>query len=137
MVNIKLYKNISFHKEENIMQRKKETIVVHPLFGKIRIEEKFQRVLELKPFRDLACKSQLGTKIFSNELLNTRHTRLMHSIGTMYLTEELINICEEKFEKYFTITKQDREILKLAALGHDLGHIAFSHSLEEIGRAHV
>lgn len=113
------------------MQRKKEMLVVHPVFGKIRIEEKFKRVLELKPFRDLAYKSQLGTKIFSNELLNSRHTRLMHSIGVMYLTERLLSICEEKFNKYFPITMQDKETLRLAALGHDLGHIAFSHSLED------
>ncbi len=106
-------------------------VVEHPVFGKIRIEEKFRRVLELKPFRDLAYKSQLGTKIFSSQLLNTKHTRLMHSIGVMHLTSYLLNICEEKFSKYFPITLKDRETLRLAALGHDLGHIAFSHSLED------
>lgn len=113
------------------MQGKNEMLVVHPVFGKIRIEGKFERVLELKPFRDLAYKSQLGTKIFSSKLLNSRHTRLMHSIGVMYLTERLLNICDEKFNKYFSITVQDKETLCLAALGHDLGHIAFSHSLED------
>lgn len=114
------------------MQReKKELVVIHPVFGTIRIEEKFKRVLELKPFIELAYKSQLGTKIFSTKLLNTRHTRLMHSIGVMYLTKELLNICDEKFNKYFSITSEDKEVLLLAALGHDLGHIAFSHSLED------
>lgn len=123
---------ISFHKEESYMKRHNDALVVeHPVFGKIRIEEKFKRVLELKPFRELAYKSQLGTKIFSNVLLNTRHTRLMHSIGVMYLTSYLLNICEDKFSKYFPITLEDKETLKLAALGHDLGHIAFSHSLED------
>lgn len=114
------------------MQREsKELLVIHPVFGTIRIGEKFKKVLELKPFRELAYKSQLGTKIFSKKLLNARHTRLMHSIGVFYLTGELLNICDDKFNKYFDISTEDKEVLLLAALGHDLGHIAFSHSLED------
>lgn len=39
-----------------------ETMAVfHPLFGTIRINNKFQRVLSLKPFCELGFKSQLGT----------------------------------------------------------------------------
>lgn len=105
--------------------------VIHPVFGRIRIEEKFAKVLELKCFRDLAFKSQIGTKSLSRDMLNTKHTRLMHVIGVMYLTSELLDICEKKFSKYFAITKKVREILLLAALGHDNGHVAFSHSLED------
>ncbi len=113
------------------MLRKKERIVIHPIFGKIRIEEKFCKVLDLKYFRELAFKSQLGTQTFSTEVLNAKHTRLMHSIGVMYLTSKLMEVCEEKFLKYFEIAQTDRETLLLAALGHDLGHVAFSHSLED------
>lgn len=112
------------------MLRKNEITVIHPVFGKIRIEEKFAKVLELQDFRELAFKSQLGTKSLSKNILNAKHTRLMHSIGVMYLTTKLLEICEKKFSKYFEITQTDKESLQLAALGHDLGHLAFSHSLE-------
>lgn len=113
------------------MLKNNEVSVIHPVFGRIRIKEKFANVLKLKPFRELAYKSQLGTNSLGKVTLNAKHTRLMHSIGVMYLTEELLDICEKKFLKYFEITQRDKEILKLAALGHDIGHIAFSHSLED------
>lgn len=113
------------------MLRKPETTVIHPIFGRIRLEEKFAKVLDLKYFRELAFKSQLGTKTLSTQVLNAKHTRLMHSIGVMYLTSKLLEACEYKFSRYFEITQTDKEILLLAALGHDLGHIAFSHSLED------
>lgn len=111
--------------------------VIHPLFGEIRLNEKYAKVLELPPFRELAFKSQLGNKTFSKSKLNAKHTRLMHSIGVMHLTSKLIAVCEKKFHQYFTITQTEKETLELAALGHDLGHIAFSHSLEGEGmRSH-
>lgn len=113
------------------MLRKNETIVIHPVFGRIRIEEKFAKVLQLKYFRDLAFKSQLGSKTLSPQMLNAKHTRLLHSIGVMYLTSKLLEVCQKKFSTYFEITEQEREALLLAALGHDIGHVAFSHSLED------
>lgn len=115
------------------MLKQNVVIVKHPLLGEIRLNEKFVKVVELKPFYELRFKSQLGTKVLSKELLNTRHTRFMHSVGVMYLTSKLLDVCDKKFKKYFTITIEDREALELAALGHDIGHTAFSHSLEERG----
>lgn len=122
-----------FQKRRKHMLSKNYAEVIHPLFGRIRLEQKFAKVLNIKFFRDLAYKSQLGTKTISTEVLNAKHTRLVHSIGVMYLTEKLLDACEKKFSKYFSITEREREILKLAALGHDGGHVAFSHSLEERG----
>lgn len=113
------------------MLKRKEFTVVHSLFGKIRVEEKFARVLEIKEFRQLAFKTQLGMTMLNSKYINARHTRYMHSIGVMYLTEKLLDCCEKKFGEYIKITDTDRETLKLAALGHDVGHYAFSHSLEE------
>lgn len=113
------------------MLKGKEFTVVHPVLGKIRVEEKFARVLEIEEFRQLAFKTQLGMVMFSSKYINARHTRYMHSIGVMHLTEKLLDCCKEKFGGYISITDADRETLKLAALGHDVGHYAFSHSLEE------
>lgn len=102
----------------------------HPCFEKIRFDAKFAKILQLKPFRDLSHKSQLGTKSLSTHFVNAKHTRFLHSIGVYYLTSLLLKTCEEKFSNYMEITQQDKEILLLAALGHDIGHVAFSHSLE-------
>lgn len=113
------------------MLKENVVTVVHPLFGSIRLNSKFSKVMELPPFRDLAFKSQLGNKSLSTSLINAKHTRLTHSVGVMYLTGKLLDVCENKFSKYFKITKQEREVLELVALGHDTGHCAFSHSLED------
>lgn len=114
------------------MLKYNQMVVRHPIFKTIRLKRKFAEVLQLDDFRQLAFKSQLGTKSISKEILNAKHTRLMHSIGVMHLTSKLLDVCEKKFSRYFTITQQERESLELAALGHDIGHIAFSHSLEAL-----
>lgn len=114
------------------MLKKNVTKVIHPVFGTIEINEKFTKVLELEAFQELRFKSQLGTKTLSNRLLNAKHNRLMHSIGVMYVTRKLIDICEKKFWPYIIVTQEEREAMELAALGHDLKHLAYSHSLQEL-----
>lgn len=103
--------------------------LVHPVFGTIRLNRKFQNVLELKAFRDLNFKTQLGTLAYSPKFLNAKHTRLMHSVGVMHLVDKMLDIISSKYPT-IRILQRDREILELVALGHDIGHRAFSHSLE-------
>ena len=109
---------------------KKQFIVRHPVFGNIRIDSKYEKVLNLKPFLELTEKSQLGGVALSKKYANAKHSRFLHSIGVFYLTGKLLDICQSKFGDYISISERDREVLQLAALGHDIGHIAFSHALE-------
>lgn len=111
------------------MLKKNERVITHPVLGKIKLDEKFSRVLDLEPFRNLVFKSQFGVSWLSR-LGTENRSRQMHSIGVYQLTTELLKKCEEKFSKYFSITEQDREAIQLAALAHDIGHYAFSHTLE-------
>lgn len=111
------------------MKRNQQEII-HPCFGRIRLSDKIAKVLALPDFRDLAEKSQLGSKSLSRKLLNANHNRLQHSIGVMSLQNQLIEELEKKYGKYFWITQREKEILELSAVGHDVGHLAFSHSLE-------
>ena len=106
-------------------------IVMHPVFGEIRIGEKFEKVLSLPVFVRLSHKSQLGTKALSG-IINAKHTRLMHSIGVMYLVDFALKCIKENVKEFFPLNEREIEVLKLAALGHDLGHLAFSHSMENI-----
>lgn len=104
--------------------------VTHPLLGTIRLNDKFQKVLEIEPFRNLKFKSQLGTLAYVNGVINATHTRLMHSIGVMHLVDMLLDTIEIKYPKDIHVSQMERETLELVALGHDIGHLAFSHSLE-------
>ncbi|MFH1257462.1 MAG: HD domain-containing protein, partial [Candidatus Micrarchaeota archaeon] len=54
------------------------------------------------------------------------HTRFEHSLGTMHLTKLLS-------ERLFR-DKEEKQLLRLAALLHDVGHSAFSHLPEELIR---
>lgn len=104
---------------------------VHPVWGKIFLKPEFAKVLEIQEFRELSEKTQLGIDKCSTIYLNSLHTRLSHSIGVMHLTEMLFDVCKEKFSKYFHMGKKEKEVLMLLALGHDIGHSAFSHSVED------
>ncbi len=55
------------------------------------------------------------------------HTRFSHSLGAMYLMDMIA--C--KFVKLGIIPKDDVELLKVAALLHDVGHTPYSHAIEE------
>jgi HD superfamily phosphohydrolase len=60
------------------------------------------------------------------------HTRFEHSLGAMHLATKIFDqiACEEEREYY-------RQMVRLAALCHDLGHLPFSHVAESrlLGKA--
>lgn len=71
------------------------------------------------------------------------HTRFEHSLGVMHLAtlmyDTIINndknkeILKERFGYYKNEDfEKDRELIRLAALLHDVGHAPFSHASEEI-----
>jgi HD superfamily phosphohydrolase len=56
------------------------------------------------------------------------HTRFEHSIGTMHLAQKLTespNICQH-------LTTEEAQMVRLAALLHDVGHGPFSHVFEHL-----
>jgi len=56
------------------------------------------------------------------------HTRFSHSIGTMHLANRLA----ERFSSEGTLTPEEIQYLRIAALLHDLGQFPFSHAIEPI-----
>jgi HD superfamily phosphohydrolase len=66
------------------------------------------------------------------------HTRFEHSLGVMHLAGKVVDILRQ----YVQITDREKEIVQLAGLLHDVGHVALSHLtdyfLEEkgIGNCH-
>ena len=67
------------------------------------------------------------------------HTRFHHSLGSMYLMREAIQVLRERG---IEISEQESEGALIAILLHDLGHGPFSHSLESaivrnIGHEHL
>lgn len=84
--------------------------------------------------RKMECYSQLGLKTYwlegENEKYNL-HNRYKHSIGVMLIASFLyLTIKENNTNK--KSTKEELKFLQLAAFFHDVGHLPFSHLLEEI-----
>lgn len=102
-------------------------MVINDIWGTIRIEKKYEGIINSKEFQELKNKSQLGL----NSSPNATHTRYQHSIGVYFLACKLIEICKNKFSDVLTITEEDEEAIKCMALVHDIGHGAFSHVSEK------
>ncbi len=90
--------------------------------GSVKLSGPFLEILECPEFQRLHAISQLGlTKLV---FPGANHTRLEHSIGTYHVAERMAESLDLK--------SQEKDIIKAAALLHDVGHAPFSHTLESI-----
>ena len=91
-----------------------------PIHGYIRLEGLERDLLDTEEFQRLRRIKQLG---FTNLVYpSTTHTRFEHSLGATYLAG--------KFADYLELDEDDREHLRAAAMLHDIGHGAYSHTSE-------
>ncbi len=102
--------------------------ICDPVHGFIRFGELEQRVIDSRPFQRLRYIRQMGVAYLVYP--GATHTRFEHSLGVMELVTRMFDsIChdlpEEKREYW-------RQILRLAALCHDMGHLPFSHTAEKV-----
>jgi hypothetical protein len=104
----------------------KRKIINDPVFGFINIPNEFLYDLIQHPyFQRLNRIKQLGLSSFVYP--GAQHTRLLHSLGAMYLMGEAINQLRLVGED---ITKEEEDAVKACILLHDIGHGPFSHTLE-------
>lgn len=104
----------------------KRKIINDPVHGFIRIpNELLFDILQHPYVQRLGRIKQLGVSNFVYP--GAVHTRLMHSIGAMHLTQEAIHNLREKG---IYISDNERTAVMAAMLLHDVGHGPFSHVLE-------
>lgn len=90
--------------------------------GSVKLSGPFLELLETPEVQRLHGIAQLGlTKLV---FPGANHTRLEHSIGAYHVAERM---CES-----LGIEEDEKNIVKAAALLHDVGHAPFSHTLESI-----
>ncbi|MGC8849463.1 MAG: HD domain-containing protein, partial [Candidatus Bathyarchaeia archaeon] len=90
-----------------------------PLYGYIQITEAERNVIDTYPFQRLRRIKQLSGSEFVYPAAN--HTRFEHSLGTMYLA----GVVGENLP--VGLEEDEIQLLKFAALLHDVGHGPFSH----------
>jgi HD superfamily phosphohydrolase len=91
-----------------------------PVYGTIPITECEQDVLRLPILNRLRGIKQLGLAYLAFPGAN--HTRFEHSLGTMHVA---FLMCQS-----LDIDDHITQLIRLAALLHDVGHAPFSHTLE-------
>ncbi len=93
-----------------------------PIHGQIELDEIEGRIIDAPDFQRLRKIKQLATAHLVYPGAN--HTRFEHSLGTLHLASR---ICAR-----LGLEKDISRKVRMHALLHDLGHIAFSHEAERV-----
>ena len=99
-----------------------------PIHGLIELSETEVKLINTKVFQRLRRIRQLAMAflVYPSAL----HTRFEHSIGVMHIASR---ICTElRRVKSNNVTDTDIELVRIAALLHDVGHGPFSHVSEDL-----
>jgi HD superfamily phosphohydrolase len=114
------------HPKSRLSRRQKIYDAVH---GFIRFSELERILIDSEPFQRLHYVHQLG--IAHIVYPGATHTRFEHSLGCMELATRIF---DRITSKQFTLADSNYwlQIIRLAALCHDLGHLPFSHDAEKI-----
>lgn len=90
---------------------------VHGFIYYTKAEEKIMNTLLFKRLQSIKQLSIVNWVFPGSE-----HTRYIHSLGVMYIAD--------KMAKRLELTTEERKIVRLAALLHDIGHYPLSHVCE-------
>lgn len=111
-----------------------------PIFGFIAFNEWEKEIINSPPFQRLRRIRQLA--LTDMVYPGAVYSRFEHSLGVMHLAtlmfDAIINnkhnmeILENEMKYNDAGLKRDRQLIRLAALLHDIGHAPFSHASEEI-----
>jgi HD superfamily phosphohydrolase len=105
-------------------------VVRDPLWNNIHIDAQALAVLDSEPLQRLRYIRQLGHAFLVYPTAN--HTRFEHAVGTYHLAQRAISLLADRGELE-NIAQEERTLIRLAGLVHDVGHYPFSHALEEAG----
>lgn len=111
-----------------------------PVYGFVELNELEKDIIDTPVFQRLRRIRQLGLTDYVYP--GAMHTRFEHSLGVMHLAtkmydsivnkKENIRILEDLLNYNRDGIDRDRQLLRLAALLHDIGHAPFSHVSEEL-----
>ena len=95
-----------------------------PVHGLIRLSDQEIRIIDSPKFQRLRRIKQLvlAQLVYPGAL----HTRFEHSLGTLHVASQIMEVIARKEQ----VCDSDIEIVRLAALLHDIGHGPFSHVSE-------
>ena len=109
------------------------TIVRDPLWKNVRLDDTARQLVDSAPFQRLRYVRQLGLAHLVYP--GATHTRFEHALGAWHLASLTVSLLAEGgFLR--EVDPLELQVVRAAALLHDIGHYPFSHALEEIGAPH-
>jgi len=108
-------------------------IIRYPLWNNIPLDDLAMRLVDTSAFQRLRYVRQLGLAFLVYP--GATHTRFEHALGTHHLARRALALLDER-GTLRGIPREACDLVRVAALLHDIGHYPFSHALEEIGAMH-
>lgn len=109
------------------------TTLRDPVHGDIELSPEEVAVLDTPEFQRLRGIKQLGTSYLV--FPGATHTRFEHSIGTLHMADRLLTAMNRHAARapaeFRAVTGDERRVIRLAALLHDVTHIPFGHNIED------
>ncbi|MFT5051671.1 MAG: HD superfamily phosphohydrolase [Chlamydiales bacterium] len=115
--------------------RKRYSVMRDPVHGDVYLTHEEMRVLDTPQMQRLRGVRQLGTAylVYPGAL----HTRFDHSVGSVHMTQRMIESVNLSFEldpaATIAISDEEARVIRIAALVHDITHIPFGHNIEDQG----
>lgn len=107
-------------------------IIKDDIHGIIELEGIYKELVESTDFQRLKDIIQTGTSYLQYQELK-HENRFEHSVGSYFLMCKIIDNIEKKLSiQGIKVNNEEKEIAKIAMLLHDIGHGAYSHTLEII-----
>ena len=104
--------------------------IIH--FEKSAFENMIWELINTAPFQRLRRVKQLGFSHFVYP--GATHTRFAHSIGVFHTARLLMRVIERHLKEVHEWHEAKAHQALAAALLHDVGHGAFSHAFEDVGK---
>ncbi|WP_149528825.1 HD domain-containing protein [Sulfuracidifex tepidarius] len=104
-------------------------LIRDPVHGYIELDEQTLHVISNPFFQRLRQVTQTGVAYMVYPGMT--HKRFEHSLGTMYLAKEFCSFLRRNSEVDF-LTPEITSLISIAGLLHDIGHMPFSHTFENV-----
>src|SRR5689334_11329042 len=119
-----------YYPPDSVEIPKKSGFVRDPVLGHIKLDPVDFLVIDSPPFQRLRGIAQLS---FVDRIYpGANHTRFEHSLGVATIVRKLLDSLSKK--RGVKITKNNILTTRLAGYFHDIGHLPFSHLLEDLFR---
>ena len=109
-------------------------VIRDSVHGDIWITETEKYIIDTPIFQRLRRIKQLGPSDLVYPC--AKHTRFEHSIGTLYIAQQIIDSINKNFDLEFSkipLPPEDIFITRIVALIHDLAHLPYGHTIENEG----